>query len=545
MSRRFLLTIIGFFLVTNLSAQFGALRALKDAVKKRPATEKKQLNEEKPEIIDTTTAPFPQSTLKQAPKEAHHMSYYNNMLKRMPGRLVEIDDKKAFHNTFGVAAEKVMTAVNVNKDSLITGNMIMQFFSRAEDFHPVALYWGMFKNGYADGYGIYVEKFNQGTEVPFTIRKGLWRQGVFLQEQEAVELAKQADSRMNYKRILDIADFHDKQIIPVGITLDPDPLNPLLANRLEVTFIVRLTMRTVQWALFTYLRPDFMSEDSVYFTDANPFLKEGFQNFRKDNMVSSLLGPALNDFKSGHLGEMTYNDYTKLYLSPWFKIGSKACDRTYEEKVNDPLENYMRYSTERYRNITVYFRKDMSSPYQEAGTETLYEEEFCDKTYAYYINDHNVSLPLFPVRKSFNTQKQANDFIVREFSRSNEVYEEGIKDADKRKRSLVDAYLVRYNAKVSAIFDRIEQSELYNFHSSDTLAGAWYSEKDNRIYLKSAGESKMAFLPLTYSSILNPEGYQNALTLASAADLLGISEMTKNEVRFKNGRIWKRISSEK
>lgn len=462
----------------------------------------------------------------------------------------EIYENKNFINKFGISAEKIVTNVSFNRDSLLNGFMYMQLYRHRADEKPSYFLWCNFDNGVANGIGYLYE--NEENNFPLELY-GIWENGQFSHKNDIDSLALWAFNNFNYQTYFNIPEIRNKSFKVQNVIYNQDPLNEELENSLYFCFEIHFTLNGPHWFSLCVTKNDFLSDLAVRYGGGDNFIHRRYEGYQVYDMLQGAVNNTLKYLNSG--GGRDYGDKIRVYVDPWDTYNIQDC-RSFSEQANDPLNSYSqesKHSKDESTTATIYFREDANAEFVKASSYILFHKISCDGSDYYFItNDETTGSSVldialattgFNVKKTFDSEEEAIKYFINEASTHNKQYYS-------LKNNENEIMQKKYNQKLGLLIDRIKSTNFFAFDSTDLTSGIWYSESQNALFVRSkylADKFTYYRLNLSYKSIFNPKGYQNSFTkynvLIGNTNTPAYTGVTKERIYFMNKRDeWVRIN---
>lgn len=428
----------------------------------------------------------------------------------------------------------------------------IQFYKSATNNKPFASYRGGYKFGKANGWGIFIMQLDIVPNSVLT-RAGFWENGRFIEEKEGLELGNKAVAVFDPVKSFTLDSPLDYKVSISKLYYNRDKFNVDLTNSYGIETLVYWDSNTgLHWFLLRSLVNDFSMQPFVEFVTADPVLRQRYDDSKVVNYFNGVLNKAISEsFEGLKEGGKLMDEFTMVkkhgYLyTIYCNSNLKSDDYFYQEhKVKSG-----------YLDIEVCFRATKNSEWKSAGVWGLEVDGDCNTGTYYYTNSINGNGPSghgafyqgFNRPKFYSEESAINDIVAE--ARTVNPTSPPPEDSENE---------LEYSTKVTSILKRISNGRRYGFNPNDSLAGAWFSNETNTLFLiPSTTDAELYSLPLDVENVFGIGGYdlftkshkllKFSTTRIQYSDSYNqidkiITSSNRDSIQFSDGKIWVRAST--
>jgi hypothetical protein len=431
-----------------------------------------------------------------------------NMLDKEIGRIVKdqyprVYAKQHFFSLFPVDFEAAFVWDKKWGDSLFNGAGIsVSFYEKLADPLPVAYFYGAFRDGYADGYGMLVTKDRQSENI--YVKRGFWSKGRFMHEKEAETTASYYANTFEYGNAFGEGAVSNIKSQILSVNYNWDPISGKYTNGRYILDKVSFDFGGKrEWMLISIAFTDFYSNVDLSFhtaSDTMVYLYKRQIGRKLKSMMERKFSELVNTIINTGSGSY-FDEHTVVQKDPWNNYGFVKCyNRNVVTEYGLEEDAYVNSGS---RTVHIYTRKQKTDPWEAVrGEWTIVKNADCDGT-TYYTNTETGRKGGVFFRTAFGSEEDAIRDIVHE-ARSSVPYGSSDRTGGEP--------VVDLQTKRELLIKRIADVEELKFNEQDTLVGAWYCRRINRIYFIYPGylenTRNLVFLPLDDEYLGHENGYR-------------------------------------
>lgn len=421
-------------------------------------------------------------------------------------------------NKFGLKASKALTNVSTPIDRNYNGVVAIKFYGD-DPANPIGYFQGFIKNGEANGYGMLIQPYLFDNKpfltsavnedrLLFGTRIGFWKDGVFVEEQNAQAMVDQTVEKLmktEFAKFVPSGLRFRKEIISEEYKIDK--FCPNYSNGFSLTYnLIWEDARGVNGGRSVLLCLRETYEDFTAKVPKYEVLKADDVTFKKivedENKPLSLSSiiVSLNDARRNEEVTSLYDDYTLITTSPWYESAT-ACkyEMQYDGYGNELGRRPVDWIYESDCYVSVSVRKKRDAPWQPVNKYVIKETVNCMYT-------RRVTVEPADGRgnaKVIDGSNEGIDYIAKVTKLD---FPDPLNDTSKSSLQIASADMFNILVK------RMGSSSRYQKRDEDILAGAWYDPETERIYLVDDSKAEEMFcIEKSSGNLVGGKGYTEAV----------------------------------